>query len=83
MAQRIPRDESLSRVHGVGALFSAAYGNPAPFAPLAAGLKLRLIELSMGRRNADLRRRVAIAPQLPRTAISSPRFVIRQCPYLA
>ena len=27
MAQRIPRDESLSRVHGVGALFSAAYGN--------------------------------------------------------
>src|SRR5881398_543434 len=27
MAQRIPRDESLSRVHGTGALFSAAYGN--------------------------------------------------------
>jgi basic amino acid/polyamine antiporter, APA family len=27
MAQRIPRDERLSRVHGVGALFSAAYGN--------------------------------------------------------
>src|ERR1700754_960884 len=27
MAQRFPRDESLSRVHGVGALFSAAYGN--------------------------------------------------------
>jgi APA family basic amino acid/polyamine antiporter len=27
MAQRIPRDESLSRVHGVGELFSAAYGN--------------------------------------------------------
>src|SRR3977135_1839465 len=27
MAQRIPRDESLARVHGVGALFSAAYGN--------------------------------------------------------
>ncbi len=27
MAQRIPRDEGLSRVHGVGALFSAAYGN--------------------------------------------------------
>jgi APA family basic amino acid/polyamine antiporter len=27
VAQRIPRDESLSRVHGVGALFSAAYGN--------------------------------------------------------
>src|SRR2546430_14971339 len=27
MAQRIPRDESLSRVYGVGALFSAAYGN--------------------------------------------------------
>jgi APA family basic amino acid/polyamine antiporter len=27
LAQRIPRDESLSRVHGVGALFSAAYGN--------------------------------------------------------
>src|ERR1700755_1610534 len=27
MAQRIPRDESLSRVHGGGALFSAAYGN--------------------------------------------------------
>ncbi len=27
MAQRIPRDESLSRVHGVGGLFAAAYGN--------------------------------------------------------
>jgi basic amino acid/polyamine antiporter, APA family len=27
VARRIPRDESLSRVHGVGALFSAAYGN--------------------------------------------------------
>jgi len=27
MAQRIPKDESLSRVHGVGSLFSAAYGN--------------------------------------------------------
>jgi basic amino acid/polyamine antiporter, APA family len=27
MAKRIPRDESLSRVHEVGALFSAAYGN--------------------------------------------------------
>jgi APA family basic amino acid/polyamine antiporter len=27
MARRIPRDESLSRVHGVGSLFSAAYGN--------------------------------------------------------
>jgi basic amino acid/polyamine antiporter, APA family len=27
MAQRIPRDESLSRVYGVGALFAAAYGN--------------------------------------------------------
>jgi APA family basic amino acid/polyamine antiporter len=27
VAQRIPRDESLSRVHGVGALFAAAYGN--------------------------------------------------------
>ena len=27
MAPRIPRDESLSRVHGVGARFSAAYGN--------------------------------------------------------
>jgi basic amino acid/polyamine antiporter, APA family len=27
VAQRIPRDESLSRVYGVGALFSAAYGN--------------------------------------------------------
>src|ERR1700759_1577900 len=27
MAQRIPRHERLSRVHGVGALFSAAYGN--------------------------------------------------------
>jgi APA family basic amino acid/polyamine antiporter len=27
MAQRIPRDESLSRVYGVGDLFSAAYGN--------------------------------------------------------
>jgi APA family basic amino acid/polyamine antiporter len=27
VAERIPRDQSLSRVHGVGALFSAAYGN--------------------------------------------------------
>jgi len=27
MARRIPRDESLSRVHGVGGLFAAAYGN--------------------------------------------------------
>ncbi len=27
MARRIPQDESLSRVHGVGALFAAAYGN--------------------------------------------------------
>jgi len=27
VARRIPRDESLSRVYGVGALFSAAYGN--------------------------------------------------------
>jgi APA family basic amino acid/polyamine antiporter len=27
MARRIPRDESLARVHGTSALFSAAYGN--------------------------------------------------------
>ncbi len=27
MARRIPRDESLERVHGPGALFAAAYGN--------------------------------------------------------
>src|ERR671918_621870 len=27
MARRIPREESLRRVHGVGALFSTAYGN--------------------------------------------------------
>jgi APA family basic amino acid/polyamine antiporter len=27
MARRIPRDESLERVHGSGALFAAAYGN--------------------------------------------------------
>jgi APA family basic amino acid/polyamine antiporter len=27
MAERIPREESLRRVHGVGALFSAAYAN--------------------------------------------------------
>jgi APA family basic amino acid/polyamine antiporter len=27
VARRIPRDESLSRVHGVGSLFAAAYGN--------------------------------------------------------
>src|SRR5918999_2193782 len=27
MAERIPREESLRRVHGVGALFSTAYGN--------------------------------------------------------
>ena len=27
MAHRVPRDQSLQRVHGVGALFCAAYGN--------------------------------------------------------
>ena len=27
MAHRVPRDQSLQRVHGVGALFAAAYGN--------------------------------------------------------
>ena len=27
MAHRVPRDQSLQRVHGVGSLFSAAYGN--------------------------------------------------------
>ncbi|GIK77250.1 MAG: universal stress protein [Acidobacteria bacterium] len=27
MAHRVPRDESLQKVHGAGALFSAAYGN--------------------------------------------------------
>ena len=27
MAERIPRDESLSRIYGAGALFSAGYGN--------------------------------------------------------
>jgi len=27
VAKRIPRDESLARVHGTGALFAAAYGN--------------------------------------------------------
>src|SRR4029079_16281530 len=27
VAHRVPRDQSLQRVHGVGALFSAAYGN--------------------------------------------------------
>jgi APA family basic amino acid/polyamine antiporter len=27
MAERIPREEALRRVHGVGALFAAAYGN--------------------------------------------------------
>ena len=27
MADRIPRDQSLSRIYGTGALFSAAYGN--------------------------------------------------------
>src|SRR3989449_7484851 len=27
MAERIPREQSLRRVYGVGALFSAAYGN--------------------------------------------------------
>ncbi len=27
MADRVPRDQSLERVHGVGPLFSAAYGN--------------------------------------------------------
>src|SRR5919108_5090283 len=27
MAERIPREQTLRRVHGVGALFAAAYGN--------------------------------------------------------
>src|ERR687895_1339297 len=27
MAERFPREQSLRRVHGVGALFSTAYGN--------------------------------------------------------
>src|SRR5439155_15914570 len=27
MAERIPREQSLRRVHGVGSLFAAAYGN--------------------------------------------------------
>ena len=27
MAERHPREETLRRVHGVGALFSTAYGN--------------------------------------------------------
>src|SRR2546430_11735645 len=27
MAERIPREETLRRVHGTGALFAAAYGN--------------------------------------------------------
>src|SRR5680860_946575 len=27
MAERLPREETLRRVHGVGALFSTAYGN--------------------------------------------------------
>src|SRR6201747_58954 len=38
MAQRIPRDESLHRVHGVGALFSAAYGNVGSSIYYALGL---------------------------------------------
>ena len=38
MAQRIPRDESLSRVHGVGSLFSAAYGNVGSSIYYALGL---------------------------------------------
>ena len=38
MAQRIPRDESLSRVHGVRALFSAAYGNVGSSIYYALGL---------------------------------------------
>ena len=27
MAERVPRDQSLSRVYGAGALFAAGYGN--------------------------------------------------------
>ncbi|MCB0830476.1 MAG: hypothetical protein KDB64_06105, partial [Solirubrobacterales bacterium] len=27
MAERIPRDQSLSRIYGASALFAAAYGN--------------------------------------------------------
>src|SRR5512147_1917553 len=38
MARRIPRDESLARVHGVGALFSAAYGNVGSSIYYALGL---------------------------------------------
>src|SRR6476659_2500987 len=39
MAQRIPRDESLSRVHGVGALFSAAFAlGLTPIAFVVSGL---------------------------------------------
>ena len=37
----------------------------------------QIFEENTGRRNADLRRCVARAQQLPRPAISSPRFVIR------
>ena len=38
MARRIPRDESLARVHGTGALFSAAYGNVGSSIYYALGL---------------------------------------------
>jgi basic amino acid/polyamine antiporter, APA family len=38
MAQRIPRDGSLSRVHGVGTLFAAAYGNVGSSIYYAVGL---------------------------------------------
>ena len=38
MAHRVPRDQSLQRVHGVGALFSAAYGNVGSSIYYALGL---------------------------------------------
>src|ERR671919_3126864 len=38
MARRIPRDQSLQRVHGVGALFSTAYGNVGSSIYYALGL---------------------------------------------
>src|SRR5213595_1203488 len=38
MAERIPREQSLRRVHGTGALFSAAYGNVGSSIYYALGL---------------------------------------------
>lgn len=51
MAQRIPRDESLSRVDGLGALFSAARGDLVEDGePRSPGMVATAVELASKRR---------------------------------